>query len=246
MLVNNLDTYDKAKEWLGYHVDKVYFSFNRSEFSLLSDLLNRHPDKNKWVNQTPLSFKISRSPGNNALVMYVKFEGMKNYRIVSWVACSTGKVTHQQSDDNMLNGAMRYAIRKQVNNYKALHPIQICAICQSQYRIELDHFPKHFVQIKEDFINMKLSKEEPAPTEFKWHPKKGNFMFKNGTKSNNYYDKKWKMSWQAYHNKHAEYRYLCSTCNKKTNQIIPTEKITTEKIAEKEIKKPVLLIIKPN
>ena len=45
-------------------------------------------------------------------------------------------------------------------------------------------------------------------------------MFKDGNKADNYYGKKWKQAWQRYHKSHATYRYLCSTCNKKTNQLV--------------------------
>lgn len=235
-----LDTYDKAKKWLNSHVHKNYFPSNTYEFNLLSDLLNRHPSKSEWKNQTPTSFKISRSPGNGAVVMYVRFEGLSNYRIVSWVACAKGKLAkHQQSDndDNKLNGAMRYAVRIQISNYKKAHHSQVCFLCNTEYRIEVDHYPKHFVEIKEGFLKIKGEKGELPPTEFKWHPKKGNFMFKDGTKANDYYDKKWKLAWQKYHNKHAEYRYLCSTCNKKTNKSTVDEpQITKHQITKHQIK----------
>ncbi len=219
-----LDTYDKAKKWLGEHVHRNFFPLN-PEFNTLSRLVDRHPSKNEWVNQVPTSFKISRSPGNGALVMYVRFEGLSNYRIVSWVACAKGKLaSHQQSDNNnnnKLNSAMRYAIRIQVSNYKKAHPTQVCALCGTGYRIEVDHYLKHFVDIKEDYIKIKLERGDPPPIVFKWHPKKGNFMFRDGTKADGYYDKKWKVAWQKYHNTHATYRYLCSTCNKKTNKSVP-------------------------
>ena len=216
-----LDRYDKTKKWLEAHVHKNYFPRN-SEFQILSDLIDRHPSKSEWKNQTPTSFKISRSTGNGALVLYVRFDGMSNYRIVSWVACAKGKLTKNQasgSDDNKLNGAMRYAVRMQIKNYRKSNPTEKCELCGTGYRIEVDHYPKHFVEIKEEFIQIKDDKGDSPPSDFKWHPKKGNFMFKDGTKANDYYDKKWKQAWQRYHQKHATYRYLCSTCNKKTNQI---------------------------
>jgi hypothetical protein len=216
-----LDTYEKTKEWLSSRVHKNIFPTNAEDYNLLTCLIDRHPAKDTWKNQKPMSFKISKSPGNGAIVLYVRFEGMNKDRIVSWVACANGKLAkHQQTGntDNQLNGAMRYAIRKQITNYKKEHPEQVCFLCGTEYRIELDHYPIHFVDLKDNFIKMKQDKSEPPPTEFKWHPKRGNFMFKDGTKATNYYDKKWKQSWQRYHQNHAEYRYLCSTCNKKTNK----------------------------
>lgn len=218
-----LDTYDKAKKWLSEHVHKNFFPRNVTEFRILCSLVDRHPSKSDWKNQVPTSFKISRSPGKGALVMYVRFDGMNKYRIVSWVACAKGKLSkHQEADnnDNKLNGAMRYAVRMQVSNYKKTHHNQTCVLCGTGYQIEVDHYPEHFVDIKERFVKSKLENGKPAPTEFKWHPKKGNFMFRDGNKANDYYDKKWKQAWQRYHKKHASYRYLCSTCNKKTNQSV--------------------------
>jgi len=220
-----LDTYDKTKKWLGEHVHKNFFPRNRPEFDILCSLVFRHPTKSEWKNQIPTSFKISRSPGTGSLVMYVRFKGMSKYRIVSWVACAKGKLAkHQTSgnDNNKLNGAMRYAIRMQISNYRKTHHDQKCTLCGTGYRIEVDHYPKHFIDIKESFIKMKTEKGNAPPTDFKWHPKRGNFMFKDGTKNNDYYDKKWKQSWQRYHKNKASYRYLCSTCNKKTNKSIAT------------------------
>ena len=213
MEVTILDNYDSTKKWLS---DRVYRNIfpNDPEFKVLSALIDRHPAKHTWKNQNPISFNISRLTGNGVLVLYVKFEGLNKYRIVSWVSCARGKLS--KKPDNKFNGAMRYAIRLQVSKYRKNNTNRVCDICDSKYKIEVDHYPVHFVNLKNDFVKIKLEKDTPPPTEYKWHPKRGNFMFKNGTKSNNYYDKKWKQSWQRYHNKHASYRYLCSTCNKTT------------------------------
>ena len=220
---NKLNTYNKTKAWLTDHVHTNIFPSNKCNFQLLSDLIDRHPSKNTWKNKTPLSFKISRSPGNGSINLYVRFEGTTKYRIVSWVACAKGKLAKCQENgnvENQLNGAMRYAIRQQIQKYKKSNLTRVCELCQTEHRIEIDHHPKHFVELKQGFIDMKTEKNELPPDTFKWHPKRGNFMFKDGTKQTNYYDKKWKQAWQRYHNKHATYRYLCSTCNKKTNQRI--------------------------
>lgn len=240
-----LDTYDKAKKWLTAHVHKNFFPRN-PEFQILCDLIDRHPSKTDWTYQKPRSFKISRSPGNGSVVMYVRFEGLNKYRIVSWVAAAKGKLAkHQQvgNTDSQLNGAMRYAIRVQINNYRKSHYDQTCTLCGSGYRIEVDHHPLHFVDIKENFIQMKTAKGELPPAEFKWHGKRGNFMFQNGNKANNYYDKKWKQAWQRYHKTHATYRYLCSTCNKKTNQSQPNPEVVLD---IPDVLPPILNIVPKN
>lgn len=223
-----LDSYEKTKEWLSHRVNKNIFPKNQPDFNTLSNLINRHPSIKSWQYQVPTSFKVGRSPANGAIVLYVRFDGAKSYRIVSWVACAKGKLAkHQETGniDNQLNGAMRYAIRRQINNYKSANGNIICCLCGSAYRIEVDHHPIHFVDIKNNYI--KANVDKLPPNEFNWHPKKGNFMFKNGTKANDYYDKKWKQSWQRYHQKYAQYRYLCSTCNKKNNQPDPSGLILT-------------------
>ncbi len=230
--LDKLDSYDKAKKWLTTHVHKNFFPRN-PEFQILCDLIDRHPSKSSWSYQKPKSFKISRSPGNGSVVLYVRFEGLSKYRIVSWVAAAKGKLAkHQTGDNTKLNGAMRYAIRVQIQMYRKSHLTQICVLCNSGHRIEVDHFPVHFVDIKENFIQMKTAKGDPPPTDFKWHAKRGNFMFKDGTKANSYYEKKWKQAWQRYHKTHATYRYLCSTCNKKTNQSQPNPEIKLEDLPD--------------
>ena len=216
-----LDTYDKTKKWLTEHVHRNIFPSNKEEFQILSDLINRHPSKSEWKNQEPRSFKISRSPGTGALVLYVRFVGLDKYRIVSWVACGKGKLDKSQEPDNIdtkLTSAMRYAIRTQIADYKKTHHDKKCVLCSSEKKIEVDHHPLHFVEIKTNFIEMKTKKNDQVPTDFNWHPKRGNSVFKTGTKENDYYDKKWKQSWQRYHKKYATYRYLCSLCNKKENK----------------------------
>lgn len=128
-----LDTYDKTKAWLERYVNRNIFPKD-PEFQVLSELLNRHPSKSTWKNQVPTSFKISRSTGNGSLVLYVRFEGLTKYRIVSWVACSKGKLASKPTG-NELNSAMRYAVRVQISNYRKSHPVQICELCTSDQRI---------------------------------------------------------------------------------------------------------------
>jgi hypothetical protein len=222
MINTNITKYDykTVKEWLQLRVHKIILPSN-VDFIYLVNLIDRHPSKQEWKNQTSQSFKVSKSPGNGNIVLYVRFDGSQKYRIVSWVACAKGKLSKHQETGNVesqLNGAMRYAIRIQIGNYRKGNPDQTCQLCGTKDRIEVDHYPKHFVELKNDFIKVQREKGLVAPESFKWHPKKGNFMFKDGTKATNYYDKKWKQSWQRYHNNHATYRYLCSNCNKRTNQ----------------------------
>lgn len=139
-----------------------------------------------------------------------------------------------KSVSDQLTSAMRHAIRKQIANFRRDNPHQYCELCNSVgsngsktttttnsstliQKYEVDHCPRKFVDIKSEFIDLMIKKSKPCPTEFLFNPKKGIAMFKKGTKADDYYDKKWKMAWQRYHLKHAQYRYLCSTHNKQTS-----------------------------
>ena len=94
-----LDNYDKTKKWLSDLVHKNFFPDNQ-EFIILKNLLDRHPAKSSWKYQNPTSFKISRSAGNGYIVLYVRFEGLNTYRIVSWVDCGKGKLSKHKQPGN--------------------------------------------------------------------------------------------------------------------------------------------------
>lgn len=208
----NEDIYDIAKIWL----DKRQGIINKkhADFIILVKFLQRHPNYNNWINKNVYSFKISRNC-QKSLVLYVKFVG-KTYRIVSWVACARKKIpNYKQSDAYKLNQAMRYSVRIQMNKFRKTQKHLKCVKCKSCDRIEVDHFPIKFAKIRDNFIEMKSKKNQPCPTDFKYLPKKGRYLFLKGSKQNKYYDSKWKLSWQRFHSSKATFRLLCSKCNKK-------------------------------
>lgn len=207
--------YNVVKNWLVKHCHKKYNIDNHKhekEFNLLCRLLDRHPSKANWKYNIPEQFHITRSRANKAVVLYVTFQGCKKSRIVSWVVCAKGKLkttNKTRSEADKLNSAMRHAVRRQIKQYRKMNVNRVCHLCGSTNRIEVDHHPLHFKDIKEDYIKMKAKKSQQPPTDFDYHPKKGISMFKSA-------NKKWKTNWQGYHKRHATYRYLCSDCNKKT------------------------------
>lgn len=207
------DIYDVAKVWLGKRVWKT-IGVKDTDFNILYKFLKRHPNYDNWIHKEPTHFKIGRNT-QKSLTMEVKFKNCKRYRIVSWVCCARQKIpNHQKSDSYKLNQAMRYAVKIQMNGFRKNKKL-ICCLCNKNKRIEVDHYPNKFSQIRDDFLEMKNKKGNIQPNTFKYHPKKGMYMFLKGNKENNYYDNKWKTSWQRYHKKHATYRLLCSSCNKK-------------------------------
>ena len=205
---------DNVREWLNKHCHRVYTeNRNPYEFNHLLTLLKQHPNYKNWKRKEPNSFKITRSRGNKALQLMVRFPTVNTigkYRIVSWRACANKKLNKSQSsaEKDRLNSAMRYAVRVQMSKFRKSFGIQKCAVCENMNRIEVDHYPKKFVDIKNEFIQKQTIKNNPTPQDFLYHYKRGISMFKKE-------DIKWKQAWQRYHNSQATYRFLCSTCNKK-------------------------------
>lgn len=169
--------------------------YNKGDiFDTLCCLVQKHPNYNEWKYRIPISCKIINK---KYIQLHVLFEGTKKYRIVSWVQCCGIK-----NKKDPLTSAMRYAIRRQINQYKKLHIEKICILCHSNIKIEVDHYPTKFAEIKKLFLQNNV-----CPEQFNYHPKRGNYMFHKR-------DKAWNRKWQLYHKKHASYRYLCSKCNK--------------------------------
>ncbi len=194
--------YINTKNWLLLHQNKTYSPGNgTSEYDFLYHLIQLHPSYLKWQYKIPVSFKIIKK---TYLQLMVAFQPNK-YRIVSWVQCTNAP----KRKIDPLSSAMRQAVKRQISIYKTKNINRVCTICQSK-NIEVDHYPIKFATIKKDFIsNIACGVSATAvPTQFKSHPKRGYFMFIKT-------DLLWKRAWQKYHLKIANYRYLCSACNKK-------------------------------
>ena len=187
----DINSYTSVKLWLSNHLG----TFKKGQdFDLLHLLIKNHPAYTEWQYNIPLVFKVTKK---KVLQLMVSFQPGK-FRIVSWVRCCKKVV---QCDP--LTSAMRHAIRRQISMYKSKHPDKVCAVCNHDKRIEVDHYPVKFLTLKQNFSTTIIS-----PTNFRYHPKRGYCMF---TKK----DVLWKKAWQKHHLKLASYRYLCSTCNKK-------------------------------
>ncbi len=185
--------YKVVKNWLSNHINKTYNNVDDVEYDYLHTLLQNHPSYQTWQFNN-LAFKIIKKQYVQLMVSF-----NSRYRIVSWVKCTNKKV--YQIDP--LTSAMRHAIRRQITIYKNKHLEKICHLCQSQQKIEVDHYPIKFKTLKKDFIN-----NHTCPDTFRYHPNRGNSMF-------NKTDDLFKKAWQKYHLQNANYRYLCSSCNKK-------------------------------
>lgn len=212
--MDNPYTLDACRVWFSSRTNMVFRASGPdvAAWDWLVGLLERHPSKLTWKNQLPAAFKIVRS-AKGAHQLNVAFEGSAKFRIVSWVACSSGKLKKRQlatSTDDQLTSAMRHAIRIQIKKFRRANTIGVrCDLCSRTSNIEVDHYPRTFASLRDEFIARQLESGHQNPTRFAWHPKRGNNIFAKDADN-----KRWKNAWQRFHNKHANFRYLCSSCNK--------------------------------
>ena len=165
----------------------------------MNSILKNHPDYGNWLRVDVEYFQITRAPKKKSLQVYMKMRGISRPRLVSWTACVTGK----KRKNNNLSAAMRSAIKYQVDEFSFRNPVKRCFVCDSYNRIEVDHFPKKFRDIKKEFL-VGVDEEDIPKLYFhrtKWILPEGEFL----------------TSWQAFHEQSASYRYLCDKCNQKSH-----------------------------
>ena len=188
-------------------------------------LLNSRKTNSKKLNLTNSNNSIQ--PNETIKIEPIKIDSIQTkptpfnpnhrWRIISWVACVKGNVVTKSSEKNKLTQAMRHAIRKQIqiwrNSIGKTQPLgHKCVLCECDNydKLEVDHFPKTFSQIKRDFLASHINDEMIGKIKIEWSPTKTSYRFQKGEKTN--------MKWQRYHRIHATYRWLCSACNKKCNR----------------------------
>lgn len=199
-------SYKTVKAWLTKHVHTTITPDRLDDFNEMFSFLQNHPNWSNWTNQIPEYFRITRSPKKKALQVYVKFTDVKKERIVSWVDCTDKYNPNRNNLQNQLKQAMRSAISPQIVNWRTFNNPQKCALCDSWDNIEVDHYPCKFYQIKNDFLN---DTEIIPPTSFRWDGNRYQFNTSDFIFSN---------IWSNFHLMRATYRYLCATCNQKTNK----------------------------
>jgi hypothetical protein len=195
---------EQVREWLEAHVNSTVYPCH-DEFKFMINLLHRHPSFSTWKNQEVSAFRITRSIQKKGIQVeiLVQLENKQMWRLVSWKSCVSGE--YKEPDNmKMLTSAMRYSIRRQISIFRRNNPAKKCAICGVMANLEVDHDTNHksFKVLRDEFIE----KNPNVPTNFDFV--KYNYRFKKS-------DKAYKRRWQVFHNTNAQYRYLCSTCNKK-------------------------------
>ena len=113
---------------------------------------------------------------------------------------------------NLLTGAMRSSIRRQILHFRKTSLQSMdhqCAQCTSVEKLQVDHIVP-FSKLQEEFLG---STSLTLPTKFNYNHRTGQPKF---TKN----DHLFKKNWQQYHLKKASYQWLCAVCNRrKSNNI---------------------------
>jgi hypothetical protein len=111
----------------------------------------------------------------------------------------------KQDMKKYLNLAMRASVMPQIIEYSFRHPNRRCALCDSFNYIEVDHYPKKFREIRDEFLK---NTDQEVP---------GLFFLTTKWIFNEKKDNSFEADWIIFHFEQASYRYLCATCNQKSH-----------------------------
>lgn len=108
-----------------------------------------------------------------------------------------------------LTGAMRYAIRRQIQLWKKNNLLlRRCRQCQSVLYLHVDHIIP-FVNIQHDFLKLWMdTTAQSLPSKFRYNRRTCQPTF---TQTDIGFTRKW----QSYHKTHAKLQWLCKKCNLK-------------------------------
>jgi len=108
-----------------------------------------------------------------------------------------------------LTGAMRYAIRRQIQLWKKNNLLlRRCRQCQSVLCLHVDHIIP-FVNIQHDFLKLWMdTTAQSLPSKFRYNRRTCQPTFTRA-------DVGFTRKWQSYHKTHAKLQWLCRKCNLK-------------------------------
>lgn len=163
-------------------------------------LFQQHPTwKTRW--EEICAVKILRSKVNQALLLRIKIatRTKRPWQTISWRKCTE----RPQKPRNSLDQAMRYAIRRQITQWKNTHGPAQCASCAKTTTLEVDHIIP-FCELKQAFL---LTSTSTPPTQF-GYATNCYMKFLTDTAS-----QKFCKAWQRYHRRKVQFQFLCKSCN---------------------------------
>lgn len=171
----------------------------------LYDLVMRHPEKERKVNEPIKKFIIHRNFGGHIALSLVDKDGEKS---IGWKKCVSQRTNSYEAN---LKEACRMEIKGQVQAYKDLTYYDgiRCPMCSafimSRKQAHVDHKDTSFQEIFEGFykeyFNRLPKKFESAGNHLGYVFMKQDFLMAE--------------LWKEYHRDRASYQILCASCNVK-------------------------------
>jgi hypothetical protein len=169
------------------------------------ELLLYHPDYEKY-NIFSLEYIIMRNDGSKYSVLLIKTEGCEEKTISREVCIRRILGLPPITNKKNINGIFRDLIYNSnkhiqfrlnnINNKK-------CEICFNTENLAVDHYPKSFKQINDQFLqryNININDIEYETSKVSLHKK-------------HFIDQTLSINWVEFHDNNVEYRYLCGSCN---------------------------------
>lgn len=183
---------------------------NQDVFDELLSLFVGHPtwkDRHEEI----ASIRVTRNPAGKSLLLQIKLREKKRWLTVSWRDCATKTATGRDrkpkppiAERNRLDGAMRYAVRRQTQGWGRQHALgAACVACETtDTKLQVDHVHP-FVEIMRAFL---LQWQGAVPDQFDTCRRTCQPRLRRT-------DVGFARAWQRYHTIRATYQWLCRSCN---------------------------------
>jgi hypothetical protein len=199
-------------------ITKSVKNSNTVAFEFLTQLFQRHPDKDrKLMNMVDCS--IERNAMNKKAYTLFVIDCQGNRQDISYNVCISGK---DKSNKQELMSAMRNAIQYQIDYFKAnVVNRRLCENCNKTIKgvSHVHHSNVEFDDISKDFLQ---TTKLVIPSEFDECKRTFVRIF-------NQADNRFVQEWQEFHQQHATLQQVCQMCNlstlKRKPQMIKRETI---------------------
>jgi hypothetical protein len=125
--------------------------------ALVTNLLDLyHPT---WRNRADeiTAVRVTRNPAGKSLLLQIKRIEQSRWLTVSWKDCvtktTTGRDRKAPVERNRLEGAMRFAVRRQTQSWGRTNAAgAVCVTCAATAKLQVDHTDPPFVVISQAFL----------------------------------------------------------------------------------------------
>jgi len=157
----------------------------------LLDIIQDHP---VWCTRKITRVRLGVGTNNSrARLLRVHHRGR-------WVLVSWRRAGSNFREPPSLPSALRSAVRLQIMAWRKRNRLNsACCLCGAAGPLHVDHSQPTFLAMSSSFLHTRTAPEE--------------FLSHRWGKKFKPIDRNFSIAWQAYHRRHANLRWLCSTCN---------------------------------